>query len=56
MKMSSMALMMVSNCHTIVLLSLMISYLSIGVEPVGYSSTYYRNISDLFHQYLVADG
>ncbi|CAG2255062.1 unnamed protein product [Mytilus edulis] len=25
-------------------------------QPIGYSSTYYRNISDLFHQYLLVDG
>ncbi|XP_052089257.1 uncharacterized protein LOC127725998 [Mytilus californianus] len=27
-----------------------------GQQPIGYSSTYYRNISNLFHQYLLVDG
>ncbi|VDI65579.1 Hypothetical predicted protein, partial [Mytilus galloprovincialis] len=27
-----------------------------GKQPVGYSTTYYRNISDLFHEYYLSDG
>ncbi|CAC5386726.1 unnamed protein product [Mytilus coruscus] len=27
-----------------------------GQQPVGYSTTYYRNISNLFHQYYISEG
>jgi len=38
------------------ILLLRIAFCFVGQEPVGYSSTYYRNISEQFHEYLLSDG